>query len=71
MPKHNKHNPDYIKDKTADVVKHGSGRAVPNGQWEKNMDLTPEGSNSPAGAFLPRCGYKRPTTHTKTNECDH
>lgn len=71
MRKHDKHNPDYIKDKTADVVKHGSGRAVPNDHWEKNMDLTPEGADTPEGAFLPRCGYKRPTTHTKVNECDH
>ena len=66
-----KHNPDYAKDKTADVIKHGSGRAVPNSQWEKNMDLTPEGSDSAAGAFLPRKARNRPCTHTKTNECDH
>ena len=66
-----KHNPDYSKDKTADVIKHGRGRAVPNDHWEKNMDLTPEGSNTPAGAFLPRPGKDRPCTHKKTNECDH
>ena len=71
MGKSTKHNPDYMKDKTADVIKHGSGRAVPNDRWEKNMDLTPKGSDSAAGAFLPRCGYERPTPHTKTNECDH
>jgi hypothetical protein len=71
MAKHTKHNPDYTKDRTADVVKKGSGRAVPNEQWQKNMDLTPAGSDSASGAFLPRTGKSRPTPHTKTNECDH
>ena len=71
MAKKMHHAPDYAKNKTADVIKKGSGRAVPNEQWEKNMDLTPEGSPTAAGAFLPQCGYKRPSTHTKTNECDH
>ncbi len=71
MVKKVKHNPDYIKNKTADVIKHGSGRAVPNEQWEMNRDLTPKGDNSAWGAFLPRPGKDRPTPHTKTNECDH
>lgn len=71
MSKHNKHNPDYTKDKTADVVKKGSGPAIPQDQWEVNRDLTPEGNDTGWGAFLPRCAYKRPTTHVKTNECDH
>lgn len=71
MPKHDKHNPDYAKDKTADVIKHGSGRAVPNDHWEMNRDLTPKGSDNSWGAFLPRPGKDRPTPHTKTNECDH
>ena len=71
MANKTKHNPDYTKDRTADVIKHGSGRAVPNEQWEINKDLTPEGNDSPAGAFLPRCGKNRPTTYVKTNECDH
>jgi hypothetical protein len=65
------HAPDYAKDKTADVIKHGSGPAVPNKQWEKNMDLTPAGSSTGKGAFLPRAGKDRPCTHVKTNECDH
>ena len=43
----------------------------PMEHWQIDMDLTPEGSDTPAGAFLPRCGYKRPSTHVKTNECDH
>ncbi len=71
MAKKVHHAPDYAKNKTADVIKHGSGRAVPNEQWEINRNLTPEGSDSAMGAFLPRCGYKRPTTHVKVNECDH
>jgi hypothetical protein len=45
--------------------------AISNVQWEKNMDLTPEGNNSGSGAFLPRSGKNRPTTHVKTNECDY
>jgi hypothetical protein len=71
MGKHTKHNPDYTKDRTADVVKKGSGRAVPNEQWQKNMDLTPAGADNAWGAFLPRTGKSRPTPHRKTNECDH
>jgi hypothetical protein len=71
MSKKNQHNPDYLKNTTADVIKHGSGMAVPNEQWEKNMDLTPKGESNGWGAFLPRCGYERPTPHVKTNECDH
>lgn len=65
------HAPDYAKDKTADVIKKGSGRAVPNEQWQINMNLTPKGESTPWGAFLPRAGKDRPTPHTKTNECDH
>ena len=66
-----KHNPDYTKNKTADVIKHGSGRAVPNERWEINLDLTPRGEDNSWGAFLPRRGSERPTPWTKTNECDH
>ena len=66
-----KHNPDYIKNRTADVVKHGDGRAVPNDHWQMNRDLTPEGDNSGYGAFNPRKGKNRPTVYPKTNECDH
>ena len=71
MPKNTKHNPDYLKNRTADVIKHGNGRAVPNEQWEVNLDLTPSGNNTGWGAFLPRCAKDRPTPHIKTNECDH
>jgi hypothetical protein len=71
MSKKTHHNPDYSKDKTADVIKKGSGRTVPNEQWEKNMDLTPKGKPDAWGAFLPQAGKDRPTPHTKTNECDH
>ena len=31
------HARDYIKNKDADVVKHGSGAAVPNTHWEKDV----------------------------------
>ena len=65
------HAPDYAKDRTADVIKKGSGRAVPNDQWQMNRDLMPKGDNTGWGAFLPRSGKDRPTQHTKTNECDH
>ena len=71
MSKKNKHNPDYLKNRTADVIKHGDGRAVPNEQWQVNRDLTPAGASDGWGAFLPRAGKDRPTPHTKTNECDH
>jgi hypothetical protein len=65
------HNPDYAKDKTADVIKKGSGPAIPNQQWEINRDLTPKGSNYGIDAFNPRPGKERPTVYPKTNECDH
>ena len=71
MSKKNKHNPDYAKNKTADIIKPGSGRAVPNEHWEVNRDLTPEGAPNAWGAFLPQCGKYRPAPHTKTNETDH
>ena len=65
------HNPDYLKNKTADVIMHGSENCVPNKQSQKNHNITPEGDNSAWGAFLPRKGKDRPTPHTKLNECDH
>ncbi len=71
MKKKVQHNPDYLKNVTADVIKHGDGRAVPNEQWEVNRDATPAGNNSGWGAFLPRAGKDRPTPHVKINECDH
>jgi hypothetical protein len=71
MSKKTHHNPDYSKDKTADVIKKGSGRAIPNEPWEINKDLTPEGSDDGYGAFNPRVARNRPTVYPKTNECDH
>jgi hypothetical protein len=71
MPKHTKHNPDYIKNRTADVIKHGDGPTVPNEHWQINMNLTPSGNDSGWGALLPRSGKDRPQPYTKTNECDH
>lgn len=65
------HAPDYAKNTTADVIKKGSDRAVPNDQWQINMNLTPDGVPNAAGCFLPMPGRIRPTPHKKTNECDH
>jgi len=71
MSKKTHHNPDYAKDKTADVIKKGNGRAVPDEHWEVNRDLTPEGADDPVGAFLPRTASRRGKNYPKTNECDH
>lgn len=71
MAKKVKHNPDYLKNTTADVIMHGSDAAVPNKHWEMNRNITPAGNDSGWGAFLPRSGKDRPTPHTKLNECDH
>lgn len=65
------HAPDYEKNTTADVIKHGSTPTIADEQWEINRDITPHGDNTGWGAFLPRTGKSRPTPHTKTNECDH
>lgn len=66
-----KHNQDYLKNITADVIKHGEDHVIPQSHWEINRNLTPSGNDSAQGAFLPRSGKDRPTTHVKTNECDH
>lgn len=71
MAKKTHHAPDYIKNKTADVIKNGSNSAVPDTHWQKDMNLTPDGHPTAAGAFLPMKGKDRPTPHKKTNECDH
>lgn len=42
-----------------------------NEHWQVNVNLTPEGSDTPEGAFLPTPGKKRAQPHTKLNECDH
>lgn len=65
------HAPDYAKNRTADVIKHGSTPTMQNKEWQVNRNLTPEGDNSGYGAFNPRQGKNRPTVYTKTNECDH
>lgn len=65
------HNPDYSKNKTADVIKKGSGPAIPKEHWEINRQLTPDGTDSSYGAFFPRSGKSRPCMHIKINECDH
>jgi hypothetical protein len=66
-----KHNPDYSKNKTSDLIKKGSGMAIPGRQWEKNMNLTPSGAPTSTGAFNPMSPKNRPCTHVKTNECDY
>lgn len=65
------HNPDYSKDRTADVIKHGSSPAVPNTRWEMCYEPTPKGSDYGGDTFQPRAGKDRPTPHKKVNECDH
>jgi hypothetical protein len=56
----------------ADVTKHGKGPAVPNGQWEKIANVTPQGiPDDPATAFDPMASKLRPRTHKKVNECDY
>ena len=71
MAKKTHHNPDYAKNKTADVIYKGSGHVVPQDHWEVNRDITPAGNDTPWGFILPRCGKDIPTPHTKINECDH
>ena len=71
MAKKVHHNPDYEKNRTADVINRGNAPTVSNDQWQINRDLTPKGADNSWGAFLPRSGKDRPTPHTKTNECDH
>lgn len=68
------HAPDYIKNKDADVIKHGSGSAVSQEHWCKYVgsSVFAEGfGNDPAGAFLARPGKDRAQPHKKINECDH
>ena len=58
--------------KDDDVIKHGKGPAVPNQQWEMNVDLTPQGNDRlPHASFLPMAGKDRAVPHVKLNECDH
>lgn len=66
-----KHNPDYAKNKTANVIRKDSGPILPQEHWEMNRNITPAGDSSGWGAFLPRPGKDRPTPHVKINECDH
>lgn len=69
--KHTHHNPDYAKNRTASVIKKGSGSTANKDQWEINVNITPAGDNTAWGAFLPRSGKSRPTPYTKINEVDH
>ena len=56
--------------KDADVI--DGSRAIPNKQWEIDVDLTPAGNDRlPSHSFLPMRGKDRAVPHTKTNECDH
>lgn len=74
MVKHTVHGKDALKRKDASVIKHGSGPAVPNQQWEKDVSksvFVRGYGNDPAGAFLARPGKDRAQPHIKINECDH
>lgn len=71
MAKKTHHNPDYAKDKTADVIKKGSGRAVPNEQWEMNINPDEPNKNDGIGAFEPKRSKDRPCTHKMVNDMDH
>jgi hypothetical protein len=66
------HGKDAVKRNDADVVKKGSGRAVPNEQWEYRFNASPVGiPNDSATAFDPMPSKMRPRTYIKTNECDY
>lgn len=68
------HAPDYSKDKDADVIKKGSGKAVPDEHWVKdvgNSVFPRHNGNDPKTAFLACRAKDRPQPHEKINECDH
>lgn len=68
------HAPDYAKNKDADVIKKGSGPAVPKDHWQMDVSASVFArgyGNDPAGAFLARPGKDRAQPHIKINECDH
>lgn len=74
MHKHTKHAQDYIHNKDADVVKHGSGMAIGSEHWvqEVGPSVFARGyGDDPAGAFLARPAKDRAQPHKKINECDH
>jgi hypothetical protein len=65
------HAPDYVKNKTADVIPHDWNPAVPDKQWEERRDFAPTPYPTPIGAFNAMPAKRRPCTHHKVNECDH
>lgn len=67
------HAPDYAKNKTADVIMHGSGSAIGNEHWQKHVgdSVFPKYEDNPKGAFLAGNGRVRPQPHKMINECDH
>lgn len=66
------HDPDYSKNKDADVIPKGNKRAIPNEQWEVRVPCSAHGDgDKPDGAFLPTPGKDRAQPHLKINECDH
>ncbi len=69
-----KHARDYIHNKDADVIKHGSGNAINQNHWVKDIGYSacPTGNQTyPDDAWLPTEAKRRPTPHVKVNECDH
>ena len=73
MTKKTHHAPDYLKNKTADVILHGSENAVPESHWEKDVgsSVFPKYEDNAKGAFLAGNGRIRPQPHEMINECDH
>ena len=71
--KKTRHNPDYVKNKDADVISKGSEPFMPTNHWVKDVgdSVFAKGNNTPAGAFLAKRGRDRPQPHIKFNECDH
>ena len=69
-----KHARDYIHNRDADVIKHGSGKAISDTHWEKDISASSFPQNHdiyPENAFLPMPGSKRARPHVKVNECDY
>jgi hypothetical protein len=68
------HDPDYSKNKDADVIPKGSARAIPNEYWQMDVSASvfPRGDGDLAStAFLPTPGKDRAQPHKKINDMDH
>lgn len=68
------HTKQALARKDADVVKKGSGPAVPQEPWVQDVGPSVFATgygNDPAGAFLARPAKNRATPHKKVNEYDY